>query len=69
MQLSQTMTNMGQRIILVLEGILQQLRISRDQGPFPRGAPSHQTGFGAEAMLAPYLGQHRYVLLSVFAGR
>lgn len=49
---------MDQNILLVLEGVLQQLRISRDQGPFLWGTPSHQTGFGAETMLAPYLGLH-----------
>lgn len=71
MQLSQARTNMGQNILLVLEGVLQQLRISREQGPFlwGGGAPSHQMGFGAETVLAPYLRQHLSMLLSVFAGR
>lgn len=60
---------MGQNILLVLEVILQQLRISREQVPFLWGTPSHQTGFGAETMLTQYLGQHLSTLLSVFAGR
>ena len=60
---------MGQNILLVLEVILQQLKISREQGPFLWGAPSHQTGFGGETMLTRYLGQHLSTLLSVFAGR
>lgn len=62
-------SSIGKNVLLVLEGVFQQLRISREQGPYIWGAPSCQRGFGAETALMLCQGQHPSVLLRIFAGR